>query len=177
MPGMPKGEPMPAPRNLQTRCVLLATLIAGSLDLTAAIANGLFMNIPPVSIMQSIASGLLGRDTYSGGAASAGLGVVLHFAIMLAFSAAYGQVSQRLPGLVRHPLIAGAVYGTAIYFFMRAIVLPLSAFPHPVTYAPGVVLKGLLIHVFCVGLPIAFVFHLAHRTFSAAKAAGGRTTA
>ncbi len=61
------------------RAILSGGLIAGALDLTAAFVTNYWIN--PVRIMQSIASGLLGANSYAGGAATAALGVFLHFVI------------------------------------------------------------------------------------------------
>jgi hypothetical protein len=40
---------------------------------------------------------------------------------------------------------------------MNFVVLPLSAFPYKIPYTFGTVVTGVLILIFCVGLPIAFV--------------------
>jgi len=49
----------------------------------------------------------------------------------------------------------GLLYGFAVYLFMNSIVLPLSAFPHKIWPRFDVVLIGLVVHMLCVGLPIA----------------------
>jgi hypothetical protein len=38
---------------------------------------------------------------------------------------------------------------------MQLVVLPLSAFPHKVTFTLSSLLIGLGVHMFCVGLPIS----------------------
>jgi hypothetical protein len=38
---------------------------------------------------------------------------------------------------------------------MNFVVIPLSAFPLKITYAPSVVVTGLLVHMFLIGVPIA----------------------
>jgi hypothetical protein len=53
------------------------------------------------------------------------------------------------------------VYGVAVYFFMNRVVVPLSAaskFP----FSLKMMVIGIVIHVFCVGLPIS----LAARRYS-----------
>jgi hypothetical protein len=46
------------------------------------------------------------------------------------------------------------LYGVAVYFFMQLVVIPLSAIgPRPLPLR--VVIVGVVIHIFCVGLPIA----------------------
>ncbi|MGB8510326.1 MAG: hypothetical protein WCD76_18255 [Pyrinomonadaceae bacterium] len=137
-------------------------LIAGTLDITYALTASALRGIGPVRILQSVASGLLGADSYNGGFATAALGTVLHFTIAFVLAALYFLVSRKLDLLVRRPVICGLLYGIAIYLTMNLVVLPLSAFPHKVTFVPVLLISGLLIHMFGIGLPIA----LATRRYS-----------
>ena len=145
---------LPRNKSKAYQAILWGGLIAGCLDLTAAfIAFGL-QGTAPVRIMQSIASGLLGMDSYAGGFKTAALGVALHFLIATGATAVFYLLSRRLKFMVRQAIIAGLLYGAAVYFFMNLVVLPLSAFPHKIAFR---FVTGLLIHLFCVGLPIALV--------------------
>jgi uncharacterized membrane protein YagU involved in acid resistance len=118
---------------------------------------------PPIRIFQSIAGGLLGRDAARGGGmATAALGAVLHFTIATIIVAVFVLASRRLPLLVRRPWLCGALYGLLAYAVMNFVVLPLSALHSPLELAPPAVLvNGLLIHVFGVGLPAALFARLA----------------
>jgi hypothetical protein len=73
--------PLPAePKPPNTaRAILLGGLIVGTLDITDAIVFfGLTRNVRPYRIFQSVASGLLGRASYSGGMKTVVLGAFLH---------------------------------------------------------------------------------------------------
>jgi uncharacterized membrane protein YagU involved in acid resistance len=137
--------------------IVLGGLVAGAFDITYAIVfSYLRRGVPPSRVLQSVASGLLGSDAYQGGAPTAVLGLVLHFCIALVAAAIYVLASQYLPVLVRRPVLAGAAYGVAIYVFMNWVVIPLSRFG-PKPFPPLVVLvTGLLVHMFFIGVPIAF---------------------
>lgn len=137
--------------------ILHGGLLAGALDILAAIASNAFRGIEALSILQSVATGLLGRAAYDLGLAGAGLGLLLHFLVMFAISAIFYAASRRLVFLVRHAALSGALYGIAVYLFMNFVVLPLSAFPHDLRYSAEALALGLSIHILCVGLPIAFV--------------------
>ena len=54
-----------------------------------------------------------------------------------------------------HPWVAGVLFGTLVYAFMHALVLPLSAIPFKMSYPPVKLAEGLAVHVLLVGLPIA----------------------
>lgn len=137
------------------QAILWGGLLAGALDITAAfITNGL-RGIGPIRILQSIASGLLGASSRNGGLRAAALGAVLHFFIATVATAVYYAASRKLTWLVRQAIVCGTLYGVAVYFFMSLIVLPLSAFPYKISFAPAALVTGLVIHVLCVGLPIA----------------------
>ena len=107
--------------------------------------------------MQSIASGLLGAASYTGGAKTAVLGVALHFLIATVATAVFYFASRRLRFLVEHPIIAGMLYGVAVYLFMNFVVLPLSAVPQRGAPPLSGRIIGLLVIMFCVGLPIAAI--------------------
>jgi hypothetical protein len=134
-------------------------LIAGALDLAAAcVASWLRANVRPVRVMQSIASGILGSDAYTGGAKMAALGVALHFLIATTATALFYFASRKLKFMIEQPVIWGLVYGVLVYVFMNFVVLPLSRFPPPRT-APTLSgrMIGLVIIMFCIGLPIALI--------------------
>ncbi len=140
------------------QAILWGGLIAGILDLTAAcVASWLRASVGPVRVMQSIASGLLGAASYVGGAKTAALGVALHFLIATVATAVFYFASRKLRFLVEHPIIAGLLYGVAVYIFMSFVVLPLSAFPQrgPARLSSRII--QVIIHMFCVGLPISSV--------------------
>jgi hypothetical protein len=153
---------LPARRPLTpNQAVLFGTLTVGVLDILDALVFFGFRGVPPISILQSIASGLLGRAAYQGGAPTAALGLFLHFFIAFVVVLVYVLASRRLPVLTRHPVVCGLLYGLLVYAVMNLIVVPLSA---AVTGGPpsGIVLvNGLLIHALGVGLPSALFAHAA----------------
>ena len=135
--------------------VLVGGLIGGALDILFAISFAAYNGISALRLLQSVASGLLGRDAYSGGAPTAALGLALHFAMAIAFAGAFVLASRRLPLLVRRPYLFGGLFGVGVFLFMRFVVLPWSAFPHPVSFKPLATTLDLLSHVFLFGIPIA----------------------
>jgi len=140
-------------RSKSYRAIFWGGLIAGALDLTAAFVNSGLRGIGPMRVLLGIASGLLGAAAAKGGLATAVLGAVLHFFIATVVTAVYYAASRKLNLLIQQAIVCGMVYGIAVYGFMNSIVVPLSAFPYKIPYN----VAGLLIHILCVGLPIALV--------------------
>ena len=139
------------------RVIFWAGLIAGTLDLTGAcVVSWLRAGVTPVRIFQSVASGLYGPASFTGGAKTAVLGVVLHFIIATTWAAVYYLASRRLSFLIDHTMIDGVIYGVFVWLFMNFVVLPLSAVTkRPIPLSSRII--GMLIIIFCIGLPIAFI--------------------
>jgi hypothetical protein len=137
-----------------TLALLWAAFACGVLDITAALVVYGFFGLKPMRLLQGIASGLLGPKAFSGGLATAVLGVLCHFLIAFGAAAVYLVASRALGFLIEHAVVSGVLYGVAVYFFMNRIVLPLSAAAkRPFSFQMMIV--GVVIHIFCVGLPIS----------------------
>ncbi len=132
-------------------------LIAGTLDICAAFVSSGLRGVSPTRVLQSVASGLLGKDAFAGGFATAALGLILHFFIATTATAVYYAASRKLKVLVDQPIVCGLAYGIPVYLVMTFVVLPLSAVPFRVPHALSHVVTALLILMFCVGLPIALI--------------------
>jgi hypothetical protein len=142
------------------REIAAAGTLAGSLDILAAFTVWMTRGVLPTRVLQSVASGLLGRGAYEGGTPVALLGLALHFTIAFGAAAVYYALSRAFPLLVRRPLLCGALYGIAVYFFMDYVVIPLSRFPRGPKWNPlslAQLSTGIPIHIVCIGLAISFM--------------------
>lgn len=139
------------------RAILLAWLIAGTLDITAAIITTLAYGRSPARMLRGIASGVLGARSFEGGLKTSALGLLLHFVIALGATIVFYAASRKLTFLVRHAVVSGIIYGIAVYFFMQLVVIPLSAIGSRAPFRPFQLALGLTVHILCVGLPIALV--------------------
>ena len=118
-------------RNSALTAILLGGFIAGTIDIFAA---SVINHINLVVILHSIASGLLGKNSFYGGWTSAVIGLGLQWAMALVIAAIYVLASRPIPTLARHWIWGGLAYGVGIYFVMSFVVVPLSAAPfknHP----------------------------------------------
>lgn len=134
--------------------ILGGGLTAALLDIVYAFVAFGLRGVSPVRILQSIASGVLGKAAYQGGAGAAALGALLHVGIALVMAAIYVEASRVIPALNRRPWLWGPLYGIGCYLVMNYVVLLLRFGPKPAP-AIEVLAGGLAIHMFGVGLPIA----------------------
>lgn len=141
------------------KVMAVAGLIAGTLDITGAcVVSWLRAGVAPVRVFQSVASGLYGSASYTLGAKTAVIGLVLHFIIATTWAVVYYLASRKLSFLISQPIISGVLYGVVVYLFMNFVVIPLSAIAKRPTPPPlsGRII-GLLIIICCIGLPIAII--------------------
>ena len=154
----------PTPRAFDT--VLYGGLIAGTLDaVDGVVALGL-KGMNPIQVLQYIASGLLGADSFKGDLATAGLGALLHYSIAFVVALVYYAFSRKLSALHTDAVTWGLAYGAAVYIFMNYFVLPLSAVPKNPFSLP-LFLNGIIGHALFVGLPIALCARRSARSVDA----------
>ena len=134
--------------------VLWAGLACGVLDITAAVVVYGYLGLQPMRLLQGIASGLLGPKAFDGGLATALLGLLCHFVIAFGAAIVFFVASRAIPFLIQNAVISGALYGVAVYFFMNRVVVPLSAAAKR-PFSMRMMIIGVIIHIFCVGLPIS----------------------
>lgn len=145
-------------RSSALTTILIGGLVAGAFDITAACINGGLSGRSPIWIFQSVAGGLFGRGTFQGGLKTAVIGLILHFFIATMATTVYFVASSFLPFLRKQAIICGPLYGIVVYLFMYSVVLPLSALKFKFFNQAGTAIAtGILIHIFCVGLPIALI--------------------
>src|SRR5437660_10090890 len=151
-------NPTSALFSLQNSNPLLAILWAGftcgTLDISAALVVYRYFGRPPMRLLQGIAAGVLGSRSFQGG-----LPTALCSAFSVIFSShfpatVYLTASLWIPFLLAQAVLSGVFYGVAVYFFMNRVVVPLSgAIKYP--FSLQLLVIGVVIHIFCIGLPIA----------------------
>lgn len=138
------------------RTIAGAAAVAGTLDLLSAFMVSGTRGATTDRVLQSVASGLLGKAAFSGGTRAAALGFAAHYGIMLAFAAFYILASRNWPLLRRRPLQVGAVYGLGTFFVMNYGVVPASAAAHWPNWDAVTLVHALIVHVVFVGMTIAW---------------------
>jgi uncharacterized membrane protein YagU involved in acid resistance len=147
--------PFGQPRAL--KAIFWAGLVAGVFDIIFAFVMWAMRGRGMTWVLQSVAGGLLGRETFNKGAGSAALGLILHFFIALVWAAVFFLASRKLALLTSHPIVCGLFYGAIIYLVMYFIVLPNSAYHSKLPDELQSIVTNLLGHMILIGLPISLL--------------------
>ena len=148
------------------RPILLATLVAGTLDILAAIGLTLYYGRRSVAdMLRGVASGPFPAAA-DWGTTGAALGLAVHFTLMAIMVAVFVLAAARWRPLWQKPWLWGLLYGLATYVAMNLVVVPLrwpAAFPP----SPRSVATQLFCHIVLVGIPIALIAarHFRRRPF------------
>lgn len=138
------------------RAIVFGSLIAGTMDITAAAVLSTINGRGAVVMLKGIAAGVLGKAAFSKGVGAAVLGLAIHFLIATSACVVFYAGSRWIHFMISRPVVTGLLYGIAVYLFMNLVVLPL-AYPLKVPYSTASVTIGLIVHMVCVGLPISLV--------------------
>jgi uncharacterized membrane protein YagU involved in acid resistance len=137
------------------RKLIAGGIVVGSLDITYAILFWSFRGVTPTRVFQSVAAGVLGRDSFNLGIKSALLGAALHYFIAFSIVIVYYIASKWLPILIDQAVICGIIYGIVVYIVMNYVVIPLSNAARPKTFNLLWVSCSVIVHMFLIGLPAA----------------------
>ncbi|HYT65295.1 MAG TPA: hypothetical protein VEL51_02665 [Vicinamibacterales bacterium] len=137
--------------------LILTWLLVGTLDILYAIGFSYWRSgTTPQRLLQGVAAGALGRDAaFAGGAGTAAMGLGFHYFIAFTITLIFFLAARQQHALVRHPVIAGSLFGIGVYLVMNFIVIPLSKIGARPLPAAIVIVTSVLVHMFVIGTPIA----------------------
>jgi hypothetical protein len=145
---------------MEARRLLIATLagglLAGTLDIVYAFAWLGYYGRSPLWVLQSVASGWLGKAAFTGGAAAGVIGLASHYGISIVAAGLYSLVARGSTRVREHWIVCGTLFGVLVYLFMNFVVMPLSAVPFKASLDPLVILRGFVSHALLFGIPIAW---------------------
>jgi hypothetical protein len=89
--------------------ILIGGGLAAALDITYAILR--YNPSNPLSVLQSVAAGWLGRDAMQTGWAGGALGLASHFVILITAATVYYAASRKVAFMRSNWILSGAVLG------------------------------------------------------------------
>jgi hypothetical protein len=138
--------------------LFITSLVVGTLDgLAAIIMYSVQTGKDPMNVFRFIASGIFGTSALSGGVSMALWGIAFHYIISLGWTILFFWLADRFSPLSRNWIISGVMYGIFVWVIMNLVVMPLSLVPMKVGPKEwSGILKGALILIVCIGLPISY---------------------
>jgi hypothetical protein len=149
-----------------SRAIIIATVIAGTLDILSAFVYAIMANGTPLGVLSGIGGAIVDREAFANPYILPAIGLALHFGIMLVMATVYLLAASRIPLLNRMPLLSAIGYGLILWGVMYWIVLPQrwpTMFPVDPRLDPKGFAEDLFSHIALVGLPIALVARSATR--------------
>jgi len=146
-------------RNSLLRPIALRGMIIGIVQLVIQqwIVYSLIEKNPLISVLQYIASGILGNAAFEGGIATALLGVLIHLLISFVIAGVFILSADRIPLLRRYPIASALLYGFGVFIVMNLIVLPLSAAPPLPVPTTLQLIESVIEHILAIGLPLGIL--------------------
>jgi len=86
---------------------------------------------------------------------TAAFGLGIHFLIAFTAACVFYAASRKLRFMIERPVVAGILYGVAVYLFMYWVVVPLSVGRGPFSWSSTII--AIVTHMVCVGLPISLM--------------------
>ena len=148
-----------ATRNSLLRLSVIGGIITGMLHFIVqiGIVFWLILKTPIISSLQYVASGAMGDTAFTGGLATALLGLVLDFIMTTIMAGVFILSVDRIPLLRRHVIPGSILYGFGVFIVMNLIVLPLSAAPALPAPPLWLLIEMILEHVLLIGLPLGIL--------------------
>ena len=139
-------------KRIPYRIIFWTAILAGTLDIAAAMINSnLRTGTGPITVLQFIASGVLGREAFSGGLLTAFSSLVFHYFIAFIWTLIFFIIYPGFNLSPKYKIIAGLSYVILIWLIMNLVVLPLSNIPQ-IPFQFSQVLPGLSFIMFLVGI-------------------------
>ena len=129
-------------------------IIAGCLDITAACTQAYLTNgTTPDIIFKYIASGVFGKDAFSGGFEFMLFGLFVHFLIVFTCTLTYFLVYPKLKLFQKSILLSSLFIALIVWAITTRLIIPLSKIQAPAfNFTKAFIAISILF--FCIGLPI-----------------------
>ena len=143
--------------NNRIKAIVWAGLLAGVLDgLAAALLFFFRTGKDPLIVYRFIASGVFGPDAQAGGLTMGIVGIIFHLIIAMGWTVVFFVACEKIPVLLKQPVLSGVSYGVFVWLMMNLVVIPLSRVAaQPITLNGALI--GASVLIVCIGLPISLL--------------------
>ncbi len=148
-----------APLKNPVTAILLTGFTAGLLDITAACTQYFIKTGKgPGNVLRYVASGVFGKEAFTGGTTMAAWGLLFHFLIAFGLTIFFYWLYPRVTWIGKHKVVAGLLYGIFAWLITTQVIVTLSRIGHqPIVFSKA--LTAVLILMCCIGLPISLMIN------------------
>jgi uncharacterized membrane protein YagU involved in acid resistance len=138
--------------------IIKAGLIVGTLDILSAFIYYFIKtgekNV--FNVLKFVASGIFGKEAFSGGNRMIVAGLALHYIIAVAFTIFFFWLFPKIKSFSKNAILTGVIYGLFIWMVMNLVVVPLSNIGNrPFTIVNTLI--NVIILIVCIGIPLSFM--------------------
>ena len=140
------------------KTIIYAGLLAGALDILAAFADYyIATGKGPEGVLRFIASGVFGKDAFTGTTMMIWLGLLFHFIIVFALTIGFFIIYPRIKLLQLNIVLTAIIFALVSWAITNLIIVPLSNTPS-IPFKFSNALKAFCILIFTIGFPLAIIF-------------------
>lgn len=141
-------------RKMPWARVIAIGLIAGTADILLAYANAnLSRSIPFERVLRYIASGVFGKEAFTGPSGMAAWGLFFHYVIAMSWIILIFFLYKWRVFPVKGMLTTAAIYGAIVWACMTFIIVPMTNVPASKGHDPVAMLKAAVILMLAIGIP------------------------
>ena len=148
--------------------LMLTGLLVGSLDISAAfISYFISTGKGPGNVLLYIASGVFGKDAFSGGTGMMLWGLFFHYIIAFSFTFFYFWLFPKVKFIGNYPVWSAIFYGIFMWLVTTQVVVRLSNTPPPGPLKILNALKAIAILIVMISLPLTLIIGKYYRKTTA----------
>ena len=145
-------------RYASIKTIIGAGLLAGTLDILAAFTDYyLATRRGPEGVLRFIASGVFGKDAFTGASVMIWLGLLFHFIIAFALTILFFIVYPKVKLLQLNVVLTAIIFAAIAWIITNLIIVPLSNTP-AIPFKLISALKAFAILIFTIGFPLVIIF-------------------
>jgi len=140
------------------KSILITGLIVGVFDaIAASVYSYVLFGSSPDKVFRYVASGIFGKDAFTGGLPTAAWGLLFHFTVATGWAALFYLLCPKINLFSSSKIISGISYGVFIWLMMIFVIVPLSNVPPATFHFTTRTAIMIMIHMFIIGIPISYL--------------------
>lgn len=136
---------------------LTAGILVGTLDITAAcIQYFIKTGKGPANVLKFVASGVFGKEAFTGGEQMIYWGLLFHYMIAISFAFFFFLIAPVLQSITNNRILTGIAYGIFTWAISTQVIVRFSNTPKSDFNITGALVAAAIL-IICIGIPLAYI--------------------